>query len=443
MNKLTQSQTERIKAKAPFDMPPIPFPCFEGMPVFNIVDYGAIEGTSVAAKIANNQAIEQAIQLASEQEGGTVMVPEGTWLCAKIHFKSFVNLHVARNATLLFSGEPEDYLPSVPSSWEGMECYNYSPLIYAYNCRYIGISGQGKLKVLMHTWHEWGGRPKAHMDALADLYHQAAKYQPVEQRQMAYDGANLRPQFVQFNRCEHVLVEDISIEDSPFWVLHPFLSKDLVFRRVKVSAHGHNSDGVDPEMTQNMLIEDCVFNQGDDAIALKSGRNQDGWRLNVPTKNIVIRRCHIQRAHHLIAIGSELSAGIENILIENCKFDAQTDYQDAGNLLYIKTNERCGGFVKHIYMQNIEAASLAGAPLVIETDVLYQWRDLVPTYERRLTQIEQIHIDQVTVGVSSHLCRLEGQKQAPIKCISLNNVAINFISGARVLNQNVEGFIVN
>ncbi|KXI27576.1 glycoside hydrolase family 28 protein [Paraglaciecola hydrolytica] len=428
--------TETIKVTAPFDMPEICIPDFSGMPVFNIVDFGAEQGS----KISNNIAIANAIKTASEQGGGMVFIPEGEWLCGKIHLKSWVNLHVAEGATLVFSEKPEDYLPVVLTSWEGMECYNYSPLIYAYECRHVAITGKGKLKALMDVWTPWGKRPKRHMDALADLYHQAAKYAAVEERQMAYEGANLRPHFVQFNRCQHVLIEDIHIENSPFWVLHPLLCKDVVVRRVSVKAHGHNNDGIDPEMTQNMLIEDCIFDQGDDAIALKAGRNQDGWRLNIPSKNIVVRRCHIVCAHHLVTLGTELSAGIENVLIQDCQFDGQTDYQDAGNLLYIKSNERCGGYVKNIILQNIQAKKLGGAPLVIETDVLYQWRTLVPTYERRLTQFDGIHLAHISADQAQHLCRIEGQSTAPIKNVSLNNINIKTIIGVDIKNQFVEDF---
>jgi polygalacturonase len=433
-------QIENIQILAPFQMPTIAVPNFAQAAIFNIVDFGAQQGSDEITKTLNHRAIAKAIEAASALKGGTVLIPAGTWLCKHIHLKSYVNLHLEENATLLFSALPQDYLPAVKTTWEGMECFNYSPLIYAYECTHVAISGKGKLKALMDVWTPWGARPKPHMDALAALYHQAATDVPVEQRQMVYAGANLRPHFVQFNRCQQVLVEDIQIENSPFWVLHPFLCRNVVIRRVKVSAHGHNNDGVDPEMTQNMLIEDCEFNQGDDAIALKAGRNQDGWRLNVPSKNIVMRRCHIKRAHHLIAIGSELSAGIENILVEHCQFDGATDYQDAGNLLYIKTNERRGGVVKNIYMQNIRAFKLAGSPLVVESDVLYQWRDLVPTYERRLTHIEQIHLDNIQVQQAQHLCRIEGQSELPVKHITLKNINVETLIGVETQNKHVEGF---
>jgi len=427
---------ERVTVEAPFTMPTITVPDFSGATRYNIKDFGA----RVEDKDANNEAIRRAITMASEGGGGVVIVPRGEWLCGKIHLKSYVNLHLEEGATLLFSEKPEDYLPAVETTWEGMECYNYSPLIYAYGCEHVAISGRGKLKARLDVWEVWYGRPKPHMDALAELYHMAAKGVPVEERLMTYEGANLRPHFIQFNRCRHVLVEGISIENSPFWVLHPYLSHDVVIRKVSVRAHGHNNDGVDPEMTQNMLIENCVFDQGDDALAVKAGRNQDAWRLNVPSRNIVMRDCRIKMAHQLLAVGSELSGGIENVLVERCRFDDGTKYQGTGNLVFIKTNERRGGFVRNITVRDVEAEKLGGGALSIETDVLYQWRDLVPTYERRLTKIEGVYLKNISIGEASYLCKINAQKEMPVENVTLINVHADRLVEAPVQNANVIGF---
>ena len=436
-------RVESINLVTPFEMPTITIPDFSYLPVFNIIDFGAEQGEQHAVKRANNNAIAKAITAASNIVGGTVLIPAGTWLCGKIHLKSYVNLHLAEGATLLFSELPEDYLPAVQTTWEGMECYNYSPLIYAINCQHVAISGKGKLKAKLDVWSVWYARPKPHMEALASLYHMSSKDVAVEDRQMVYDGANLRPQFIQFNRCQHVLIEDISIEDSPFWVLHPFLCEEVVIRRVNVKANGHNNDGVDPEMTQNMLIEDCVFEQGDDALAVKSGRNRDAWRLNTPTRNLVMRNCFIKKAHHLAVLGSELSGGIENVLIEHCQFDEVTDYEGAGNILFIKTNERRGGLIKNIYMNDIQAASIGGAVLSIETDVLYQWRTLVPTYEKRLTQIQDIYLSDIALDSAHCISNIEGQPEAPICNVNLKNIQVANILSSKVNNTNVSGFNFN
>ena len=432
-NKIDSVKVKEIKVTAPFAMPSAKFPDFSGNKKFSIVDFGAVPGD----KTKNSKAIAAAITQANKINGGIVVVPEGEWLTGKIHLKSNVNLHLNKGAVLLFSDDPNDYLPAVHSSWEGMECYNYSPLIYAYQCKNVAITGEGELKAKMDLWKTWFARPKAHMESIKRLYNLASAYSPVQERQMVNDTAHLRPQFIQFNRCENVLLEGVTITNSPFWTIHPYLSKNVVIRKLKVYAHGHNNDGVDPEMSQNVLIEDCVFDQGDDAIAIKSGRNPEGWRLKTPSKNIVIRNCLVKNGHQLVAIGSELSGGIENVLIENCEVK---DGAKLNHLIFIKTNERMGGFVKNIYAKNINAGKIDLGILGIETNVLYQWKNLVPTVEVRLTPIENVFLDQVTAKEVKFISRILGEKKLPVKNISLKKVSANSITGSESIHENVTGF---
>lgn len=437
--------TQTIQVEAPFDMPPIRVPDFANAPHFNIVDYGALAGD----KSATTKAIAAAISAAHAAGGGRVLVPRGTWLTGAIHLKSNVELYVEEGAVLLFSELPEDYLPAVPTSWEGIECYNYSPLVYAYDCDNVALSGKGTLQARLDVWRVWYARPKPHMDALVALYQHAVRNTPVGERQMAAGEAHLRPHFVQFNRCRNVLIEDIKIRDSPFWTVHPYMSRDVVIRRVDIRAHGHNNDGVDPEMSQNVLIEDCVFDQGDDAISVKSGREFDGWRLASPAKNIVIRNCRIKNGHQLLAIGSELSGGVENILVDNCHFDRGdaegpvkgTTLVEINNILYVKTNERRGGYVRNIHMRNVTATKIAGGPLCVETDVLYQWRNLVPTYERRLTPIEGLYVSNVRVAEARFVCRILGDPGMPVKNVALHGVKVDAVRDKALTVNNVEGFI--
>lgn len=426
--------TTTIDVASPFEMPAIVVPDFSNAPRFSVEGLGAVPGD----KIATSRAIEVAVAKAHSAGGGTVVIPKGEWFCSKIHLKSNVNLHLEKGAVLTFSEDPKDYLPPVPTTWEGMECYNYSPLIYAYKCRNVAITGQGTLRAKLDVWKVWYARPAPHLEALKRLYEMAAKGVPVDQRQMVGNDGNLRPQFVQFNRCENVLIEGVSIENSPFWVLHPFLSKNVCIRDVKVVAHGHNNDGVDPEMCQNVLIEDCHFDQGDDAISIKSGRNQDAWRLKTPSKNIVIRNCRVRRGHQLLALGSELSGGIENVLVEDCQVDKRL--RDVGHLLYVKTNGRRGGYVKNIYMRNVTAGDLKSGVLGIETDVLYQWKRLVPTYEKKSTPISDIFIENVDVGSVEYVSRIDGQESGKIANISLFNVQSDEVRSEKFQNRNVANF---
>jgi polygalacturonase len=425
---------QNIHVSAPFEMPDILVPDFSNCKTFNINDFGALEGH----KESTTNAIALAIEEASKSGGGKVIIPEGEWLTGKIHFKSNINLHLEKGATLIFSDKPEDYLPPVHTSWEGMECYNYSPLIYAYACKNVAISGQGKLKAKMNLWETWFGRPPAHMNNLKRLYNLASTNSPVEERQMVNDSAHLRPHFIQFNRCESVLIEDVSILNSPFWTIHTYLSNNIVIRNIHVSAHGHNNDGVDPEMCQNMLIENCFFDQGDDAIAVKSGRNQDAWRLNTPTKNLIIKNCTVKNGHQLLAIGSELSGGIENVFMDSCQV---LDGAKLFHLLYIKTNERRGGYVKNIYFNNITSGKIDKGILGIETDVLYQWRNLVPTYERRLTPIKNIYLNNVHAGNVQFISKVLAQEELPVDSLILTNVHADTINDKSFIHENLSYFI--
>ena len=422
---------QKVKVDAPFDMPAISYPDFSNCPEFVITDFGAVPDDQQKT----SEAIAKAIDAANEAGGGSVIIPEGEWLTGTVHFKSNVNLHLQNGATLLFSDNPEDYLPAVYTSWEGLECYNYSPLIYAYECQNVAITGEGELKAKMDFWKKWFARPAGHMNSLKWLYEAAVKNVPVEDRYMVNDTANLRPHFIQFNRSQNVLIDGVKITNSPFWTIHPYMCKDVVIRNLQVYAHGHNNDGVDPEMTQNMLVEDCVFDQGDDAIAVKSGRNQDAWRLNTPTQNLVIRNCLVKNGHQLLAVGSELSGGVENVWMDNC---AVADGASMFHLVFIKTNERRGGFVKNIHVTNIKADEMREGILGIETNVLYQWRDLVPTYEVRLTPISDIYLENIKANNVKFTYRILGQAEMPVQRVFLKNVDADTIREERNIGENVE-----
>ncbi|MBO9618731.1 MAG: glycoside hydrolase family 28 protein [Niabella sp.] len=419
--------------KTPYGNCVIRTPDFSKCKKLVITGFGAVPGDQKK----NTEAIARAIAAANKLGGGIVVIPKGEWLTGKIHLKSNVNLHLEKGATLLFSGNPRDYLPAVVSSWEGMECYNYSPLIYAYECKNVAITGAGTLQAKMDTWEKWFDRPRAHMESIKRLYNLAWNRAPLEERQLVNDTAHLRPQFIQFNRSENILLEGVSITNSPFWTIHLYLSKNIALRNLNVYAHGHNNDGVDPEMSQNVLIENCVFDQGDDAIAIKSGRNPEGWWLKTPSKNIVIRNCTVKNGHQLVAIGTEISGGVENVFVDHCTV---LDGAKLNHLLFIKTNERMGGYVKNIYAANLRSGKIDLGILGIETDVLYQWRDLVPTYEKRLTPITDISLSNIHAAQVKFIARVLGQKALPVETVSLKNVTADKVLEKNTITENVTNF---
>ena len=406
-------QYREIKVDAPFRMEVIKEFIYPSRS-FSIEEYGAIKG----GQVDNTDAIAQAINACSKAGGGRVLVPEGEWLTGPIHLKSNVNLYLAENAVLRFTDNPSDYLPSVMTSWEGMECYNYSPLIYAFECENIAITGKGMLKPKMDTWKVWFARPEAHMNALKELYTMASTDVPVEKREMAVDENHLRPHLIQFNRCRNILLDGFKIRESPFWTVHMYMCDGGIVRNLDVKAHGHNNDGIDLEMTRNFLVEDCTFDQGDDAVVIKAGRNRDAWRLNTPTENIVIRNCDIVEGHTLLGIGSEISGGIRNVYMHDCKVP-----QSVRRLFFFFFNHRRGAFVENIHMENIKAGHVQRV-LEIDTDVLYQWKDLVPTYEERITRIDGIYMKNVTCTSADAIYELKGDARFPARNIVIEDVYV-------------------
>lgn len=414
---LTKYLAETIRLSAPFPMPPVRVPQFPNRD-FPITDFGAVPD----GKTNNSQAIAKAVAACNAAGGGRVVVPAGNWLTGAIRLKSNVNLYLTENAELIFTDNPNDYLPAVQTSWEGLECFNYSPLVYAFECENIAITGKGVLKPEMDNWRKWFGRTGTHYDALKTLYTQAYNNVPVKERQMAVGENHFRPHLVQFNRCKNILLDSFKIRESPFWTIHLLLCENGVARNLDVRAHGLNNDGIDLEMTRNFLVEDCLFDQGDDAVVIKSGRNHDAWRLHTPTENIVVRNCTVLKGHCLLGIGSEISGGVRNVYMHDCAL-ADTTYR----LFYLKTNHRRGGFLENITMENVTAKRMQRV-FEIDTDVLYQWRDLVPTYETRITKISDITIRNITAEATDAVYEIKGDARLPVQNIELQNITVGKIN---------------
>ena len=421
-----------VHVEAPFPMDSVHLCTFPNKE-FSITKYGAQKGSNHL----NTLAFAKAIEACHRAGGGRVVVPAGEWFTGPIHLKSHVNLFLEEGAVVRFSDNPNDYLPAVMTSWEGLECYNYSPLIYAFECENVGISGKGTLAPVMGTWRTWFKRPEAHLNALRQLYSMGSTDVPVEQRQMARGENHLRPHLIHFNRCKNILLEDFHIRQSPFWTIHLYLCNSGVVRHLDVQAHGHNNDGIDLVMSRNFLIENCKFDQGDDAVVIKAGRNQDAWRLNTPSENIVVRDCDILNGHTLLGIGSEISGGVRNIYMTRCKAP-----QNVHRLFFLKTNHRRGRFIENIYLEDIEAGDMLRT-FEVDTEVLYQWKDLVPTYETRITRIDGIHVKNIHCQSADAIYELKGDARLPIRNVFVENVKVDTVRQFINRLSNVENFQAN
>ena len=332
-----------------------------------ITDYGARSG----ADTDNTEAIREAIDACHASGGGRVVIPPGIFQTGAIHLKSNVNLHLAEGATLKFNPDPAKYLPVVYTRFEGTECLNYSPLIYAFEQENIAVTGGGVLdgSASDDNWWKWarrtagGGDPPARAD-ITKLRDMSDRGVPVKERVFG-SGHYLRNSFIQPYRSKNILIEGVRIINSPMWEIHPVLSTNVTVRGVTVVSHGPNNDGCDPESSRDVLIENCVFDTGDDCIAIKSGRDADGRRVHVPSENIIVRGCTMKDGHGGVVIGSEISGDCRNVFVEDCRMDSP----NLDRALRFKSNARRGGVIENVFMRDVFIGRVSEAVLTI--DFLY------------------------------------------------------------------------
>jgi len=323
---------------------------------FRITDFGAI-GDSLTDCHA---AIMQTIQQCNSAGGGRVVIPPGIYLTnGPIHLKGNVHLIVSEGARIKFGSNPEYYLPAVLTRWEGTELYNYSPLIYAYQVTNIAISGKGTIDGnATTTFATWKPNQRPAQELLRQMGNDCV---PVNERVFG-NGHWLRPSMIQPYGCKNILIEGVTIVNSPFWVIHPVFCTNVTVRNVKIESWNKNNDGCDPDASVNILIEGCVFNTGDDAIAIKSGRDQDGWRFGQATENVIIRNCEMNSIANGLCIGSEMSGGVRNVFMENCHV------HQAGNTIYFKSNLDRGGTIENVWVRNVTVDTAKSVFIRFETN---------------------------------------------------------------------------
>lgn len=424
---------------------------------FLITSFGA-KTTATAAQ--NQKAINRVISLVSKKGGGKVIIPKGTWNTGAIELKSHVNLVLEEGATLHFAFEPKLY-PLVRTSWEGLACWNYSPCIYAYKATNIAITGKGTIDGGGNndTFWQWNGSPRfgykegvtkesQKLGSRSKLLKMAEDGVPFDERKFGM-GYGLRPQLVNMVHCERILIKDVKMINSPFWVIHPLLSKNITVDGVYVWNEGPNGDGCDPEACENVLIQNCVFHTGDDCIAIKSGRNNDGRLWNQPSKNIIIRNCKMEDGHGGVVIGSEISGGCENVYAENCVMDSP----HLERILRIKTNNCRGGQVQNINMRNVVVGQCKEAVVKINLD--YERKEIC--YRGFEPIVNNVNVENVTCQKSDYgvliigrdslenvydinikNCKFDGVVKEPVKItgktrnVKFDNLVIN---GSLVLNK--------
>ncbi len=307
---------------------------------FDVMKFGAVPG----GEADNTAAFRSAIQACHDAGGGRVIVPAGIFLSGTIHLESRVNLHVSEGATIRFTTNTAAYMPVVFTRFECIELMNYSAPIYAFEETDIAITGKGTLDGQGEAWHRWIKQWDADVRTLVKM---AKDNVPVAERVFG-EGHKLRPNFIQPVRCKNFLIEGVRVINSPMWTLNPVYCTNVTIRGVTVETDGPNSDGCDPDSCTDVLIENCVFSNGDDCIAVKSGRDEDGRRVNIPSENIVIRDCVFKDGHGGVTMGSETAGGIRNVFAERCHFDSA----DLDMAMRFKTNPARGGYIENIFLRD-------------------------------------------------------------------------------------------
>jgi polygalacturonase len=374
---------------------------------FLITDYGAV-GDS---KTMNTKAFKKAIAACHKQGGGQVVVPKGVFLTGAIHLKSNVNLHLKKGATILFSQDPSDYLPVVKVRYEGIVLWNYSPFIYAYKKKNIAVTGQGTLdgNADKNHWWSWKSKKKDRQ-RLAEMN---KKQIPVKKRKFG-SGHYLRPDFIGINNCKNVLIKGLTIHHSPMWEIHPLMSENVIISGVHIKSLGPNNDGVDPESSKNVWIKNSYFNTGDDCIAIKSGRNQDGRRIGVPSENIIIEDSHMVNGHGGVVIGSEVSGGVKNVYAQNLTMSSP----NLERVLRIKTSSKRGGTIQNIYMRNVKVGMYKDA--AIKVSMFYgPSGNFMPTVKNIV--VSNLHVK----NGGRYGIFIKAYKKSPVENLTVKNSTIN------------------
>jgi len=388
--------------------------------------------TKLGAKgdsISNSKpAFDKAMALCKKNNGGTIIVPKGIYtLNGPIHFVSNVKLHLEDGAKIRFGSNPKDY-PLVLTSWEGTMLYNYSPMIYGNDVQNIAITGNGIIDgEAKNTWIKWKPLEKKDQLLTREMNH---KNTPIKERIFG-EGHYLRPQLIQFVNSKNILIENVSIEDSPFWCIHLLKSKSITIRGIKYNAHNNNNDGIDPEYSSDILIDNVLFDNADDNVAIKAGRDDEGrGNSNTPSENIVIRNCEF-KGLHAIVIGSEMSAGVRNVYVENSKFHG---YLKRG--IFIKTNSDRGGYIKNIYFNNLAFGKVEDC-IYITANYHGEGGGLFPSKVSDISFSNISCIEATNTGIV-----IEGFPTKKVENINLDNITIHSTKNGMTVT-NTEKITIN
>lgn len=391
---------------------------------FLVTKYG-LTGNS---ETDNRQALGQLIDLVGTRGGGTIRFPEGTYFFdGPIHLKSDIHLHLDKNALIFFSSNAASYLPAVKVRWEGTVCYNYSPLIYGFQIKNIAITGEGTIDGAALEWSKnWRKKQNPDKDVLRKMGNDLV---PEEQRvfgngylDLDKDGQDdgygdekqhyLRPSLIELYECENILISGVTIKNSPFWTVHPVFSKNIIIDGIKVFGETVNDDGIDPDSSEDVLIQNCMIQTHDDAISIKAGRDQDAWN-RPPSRNIIIRKNQLFSGVNALCVGSEMSGGVHSI------YAYDNVIKGGKHAINFKCNLDRGGEVKDIFIRNLDIESCDEAMFIFRMDYHGYRGNHFPTKFRDF-YVSDIHCK----SVEGTAFKIVGVPEEPIINVFLKDIVI-------------------
>lgn len=442
---------EDLYEALPFDMPVVQRPSFPDYQV-DIRDFGA----KADGETLNTEAINNAIKAVSEKGGGKVVIPEGLWLTGPVVLQNNVNLHVEKNALVLFSGDADLY-PLVRTSFEGLDMLRCQSPVSAMNAENIAITGHGVLDGSGDSWRpvkrnkmtdgQWKSLLKSGgvVDESGKVWYPnegALKASILtgskEKREISdseWEGMKrwLRPVLLSIVRSKRVLLEGVTFRNSPSWCLHPLSCEDLTLNGVKVFNpwYSQNGDALDVESCKNVVVTNSLFDAGDDAICIKSGKDADGRRRGEPCENVLVKNNTVLHGHGGFVVGSEMSGGVRNVYVADCTFIGT----DVG--LRFKSTRGRGGVVENVYVDNINMINIPGDALI--ADLYYAVKDApgapVPAVTEETPSFKNIHISNISCKGAGRAMFLNGLPEMPIENFSVRNMRITDAQQGAFINK--------
>ena len=425
----------------PFEMPVIDKPTFPDREV-SLTDFGAVAD----GKTLNTEAFAKAIDALASKGGGTLNVPAGIWLTGPITFKSNINLHLDGGALILFSPDTDLY-PVVYTVYEGYEAYRAISPLNGENLENIAITGDGVIDGNGGAWRQvkrdkmTAGQWKR-LVASGGIVKNDNTWYPSENyiegekvrdnlKNLTKEEASaikhfIRPVMLKFVKCKNVYLQGVLFQNSPAWNLHPLMCENLIIDDVYIKnpEYAQNGDGLDVESCKNVIIYRSTLDVGDDAICIKSGKDEDGRKRGIPTENVIVKDCRVFQGHGGFVVGSEMSGGVNNVSVTDCQFIGT----DVG--LRFKSTRGRGGVVENIYIDNINMLNISGEGLLFD---LYYWvknaPKTIPPVDETTPQFRNITINNVASFNSGMSVKFNGLPEMHIENVKLTNSIFTATNG--------------